>query len=158
MRDGTPKGYAIINFEDSNYTIDYRVAGKPKDYRMEIFSPKVVAKDQNTKAGIYVNFFMGSENDKVEYRIDDGSWKTMNLVEEPDPSYVKQVYEWDLADELMPGRRPSNAVKSNHLWRGAIPTRLEEGSHTIEVKVEDMFGRSFTETKNYRIETPKNTP
>lgn len=156
MRDGTPKGYAVINFEGNNYTVDYRVVGKPKDYKMEIFSPKVVAKDQNTKAGIYVNFFMGSEDDKVEYKIDDGPWKPMNLVDEPDPSYVKQVYEWDLAEELLPGRRPSNAVPSQHLWRGAIPTRLDEGWHNIEVKVKDMFGRTFTQTKSYRIQEPVN--
>ncbi|SFF82740.1 MULTISPECIES: calcineurin-like phosphoesterase C-terminal domain-containing protein [Salegentibacter] len=151
MRDGTPKGYAVINFKDNKYTIDYQVAGESKDYKMQIFSPRVVAKDQNTKAGIYVNYFMGSENDKVEYRIDDGSWSVMKYVEDYDPSYVAMVYEWDLTEELFSGRRPSNPIKSKHLWRAKIPTKLAEGVHTIEVKVEDMFGRIFTQTHEYRI-------
>lgn len=155
MRDGTPKGYALLKFENNEYTIDYQVAGESKDYRMQIFSPKVVARDQNTKAGIYVNYFLGSENDNVEYRIDEGSWAPMKYVEDYDPFYVAMVYEWDLAEELFSGRRPSNPIKSKHLWRGNIPTRLEEGVHTIEVRVEDMFGRIFTETHNYRIASPE---
>lgn len=59
MRDGTPKGYAFINFSGNEYTIDYKVAGKPEGYRMNVFSPKVIAKGRNTKAGIFVNFFYG---------------------------------------------------------------------------------------------------
>lgn len=154
MRDGTPKGYAFINFEGNQYTIDYKVAGKKKDYRMEIFAPKVVAKGRNTKAGIYVNYFMGSSKDSVFYRINKGEWKTINLVKDYDPNYVKQIFDWDLAEELLPGRRSSNAVISTHLWRGSIPTNLETGKHKIEVKVIDMFGRTFTQKSKYRLDEP----
>lgn len=105
MRDGTPKGYAFINFKGTDYTIDYKVAGKPETHRMNIFAPKVVAKGRNTKAGIFVNFFMGSENDEVMYRVGNGNWKEMDYVQQHDPSYVEAVYQWDLADELMEGRR-----------------------------------------------------
>ena len=155
MRDGTPKGYAFIHFNGNEYTIDYKVAGKPKDYQIEIFAPKVVARGRRTRAGIFANFFMGSKNDKVLYRIDEGDWEEMTFVEEYDPSYVEKVYEWDLAEELMPGRRSSNPVKSTHLWRGNIPTQLEEGEHTIEVKATDMFGRTFTQKSSYRLQEPK---
>src|SRR5690606_28995759 len=91
MRDGTPKGYAFINFNGNSYSIDYKVAGKPKAYQMEIFAPKVVAKAKRTKSGIYVNFFMGSQNDEVLYRIDNGDWKPMQYVNEADPTYVSQI-------------------------------------------------------------------
>lgn len=154
MRDGTPKGYAFINFSDNTYTIDYKVAGKPADFRMEIFSPKIVAKGRNTGAGIFVNFFMGTEEDQVLYRIDEGEWEEMSYVEEYDPSYVKLVYEWDLSEELMPGRRSSNPVKSTHLWRGGIPTSLETGEHVIEIKATDMFGQTFTQKSSYRLAEP----
>ena len=154
MRDGTPKGYAYINFEGNQYTIDYKVAGKPKDYRMEIFAPKVVAKGRKTKAGIYVNYFMGSNKDSVFYRVNKGEWKLMNMEKEYDPSYVKQIFDWDLSEELRPGRRSSNAVISTHLWRGSIPTNLEAGEHQIEVKVIDMFGRTFIQNSSYRLEEP----
>ncbi len=155
MRDGTPKGYAFINFKGNKYTIDYKVAGKPNDYRMQIFNPKVVAKGRSTKAGIYANFFMGSEKDTLMYQIDEGDWNPMTLVKDSDPAYVKLIMEWDLSEELLAGRRSSNPVNSTHLWRGSIPVKLESGKHTIKVKAIDMFGRVFTQTSSYRLEEPK---
>ncbi|WP_034921336.1 calcineurin-like phosphoesterase C-terminal domain-containing protein [Gillisia sp. CAL575] len=155
MRDGTPKGYAFINFTGNNYNIDYKVAGKPADYQMEVFVPKVVAKGRRTKAGIYANFFMGTEGDEVMYRIDEGEWKEMDYVVEPDPSYVEMVYEWDTTEELMSGRRSSNPINSEHLWRGNIPTNLPTGEHSIEIKAKDMFGKVHTATSSYRLEEAK---
>lgn len=155
MRDGTPKGYAFLTIDGNQYKIDYKVAGKAKDYQMEIFSPKVVAQGRNTSAGIYVNFFMGRKGDKVEYRIGDGAWAAMSYVEDTDPNYVSHLYKWDLTDKLMKGRRPSNAVVSTHLWRGNIPARtLPVGSHKIEIRATDMFGNVFTEEKTFKVEEP----
>lgn len=158
MADGTPKGYAVINFAGVTYSVDYKVAGKSRDYQMNIFAPKVVARGKNTKAGIFVNFFMGSARDSVQYRVDDGEWKLMQRVERADPAFIEQVMEWDLKNELMPGRRPSDPVISTHLWRGSIPVKLEEGEHIIEVKAKDMFGRSFTQKGSYILKDPVDLP
>lgn len=155
MRDGTPKGYAFINFNGNQYSIDYKVAGKPKEHQMQVFAPKVVAKGKRSKAGVFANFFMGSKNDKLEYRVDNGEWKPMHFMETEDPSYVELVYEWDLAEELMPGRRSSDPVASTHVWRGSLPANLETGEHTIEIKATDMFGKVHTALKTYRIQMPK---
>lgn len=156
MRDGTPKGYAFIHFKGNTYTVDYKVAGKPKEYQMEIFAPKVVAKGKRTKSGIYANFFMGNAQDKVVFRIDDGEWQSMTHVEEYDPSYASLVNQWDTSEKLLPGKRGSNPIISNHLWRGNIPTKLNVGEHTIEVKAKDMFGNEFTQKSSYRIEESLN--
>jgi hypothetical protein len=75
-------------------------------------------------------------------------------MEEYDPSYVEMVYEWDLTEELMPGRRSSNPIKSEHLWRGNIPADLETGKHSIEIKATDMFGKVHTASDSYRIAEP----
>lgn len=155
MRDGTPKGYAFLTFKGNQYTFDYKVAGEPEDYRMQIFNPKVVPHDQRTSAGIFVNFFQGSEEDSLMYRVDNGEWQGMVLIEDYDPSYLHLLHEWDFTEELIPGRRPSNPVQCRHLWRASIPTDLETGKHTIEVKATDMFGRTFTQKSTYRIEKPK---
>ncbi len=156
MRDGTPKGYAFIHFKGNTYTVEYKVAGKPKEYQVEIFAPKVVAKGKRTKSGIYANFFMGNAQDKVVFRIDDGEWKSMTHVEEYDPSYASLVNQWDTSEKLLPGKRGSNPIISNHLWRGNIPTKLNSGEHTIEVKAKDMFGNEFTQKSSYRIEETLN--
>ncbi len=155
MRDGTPKGYAFLRFEGNRYVIDYKVAGRPQEHQMEVFAPKVVEQGRNTSAGIYANFFMGSEQDTVMYRVDGGEWKAMSYEEDYDPSFLGRLHVWDYTEELLPGRRPSNAVRSTHLWRGRIPAKLEVGEHTIEVKVTDMFGRVFTQKGTYRIEARK---
>ncbi|MNL28924.1 hypothetical protein D3C87_1505900 [compost metagenome] len=155
MRDGTPKGYAFIHFAGNQYTVDYKTAGKPQDYQMKVFTPKVVAKGKRTKSGVFVNFFMGSKKDKLVYRVDQGEWKEMDYVQAEDPSYVELVYEWELSEVLMPGRRSSDPEKSTHVWRGSIPSDLALGQHTIEIKATDMFGKTHTSSSSYRIDKVK---
>lgn len=155
MRDGTPKGYAFIHFNGNKYTVDYKAAGKPENYQIKVFAPKVVAKGKRTKSGIFANFFMGSKTDSLTYRVDGSEWKKMEYVEALDPSYVELVYEWELADQLMPGRRSSDPTECTHLWRGDIPSNLEIGEHKIEIKAVDMFGKIHTANGSYRIDSVK---
>lgn len=98
---------------------------------------------------------MGSKNDSVSFRIDNGPWKKMVYTEEHDPKFWHDVQEWDYTEVQMPGRRPSNAIQSTHLWRAGIPTNLEPGEHIIEVRAIDMFGRTITGKGSYRIELKK---
>ncbi len=153
MRDGTPKGYAFIHFNGNKYQINYKVAGKPKNYQMEIFHPKIVEKDKRNKSGIFVNFFMGSKNDKLEYRIDQGDWQPMQHILMQDPTYEVSLYEWDLTEELMEGRRGSDAIESKHIWKSKIPTNLDLGKHLLEVRATDMYGNTFIAKSSYRIAT-----
>lgn len=155
MRDGTPKGYIFLSFKGNQYAIDYKVAGKPKEYQIDIFAPNAIPSDRGTAAKLYANFFMGSQNDVVEYRLDGGDWKAMTYTEEIDPKFMAQLYRWDTSEKLIPGRRPSNPVKSRHLWSANFPNTKAEGTHIIEVQAKDMFGRMFTQTKTFMVE--KNT-
>ena len=151
MRDGTPKGYALINFEGNQYKIRYQVAGKSSDYQMEIFAPKVLEKDKRTTAGIFVNFFMGSEGDEVLIKVDEGEWKPANKVEDYDPAYLVDLYQWDVTEELIDGRRPSNPAASKHLWRGGIPAGLAAGEHLIQIQATDRFGQVHTAETHIKI-------
>jgi hypothetical protein len=155
MRDGTPKGYVILNINRNQYTADYRVAGKSPDYFFSIFAPKVVEKDAETSAGIYANFFLGSAYDSLYCRVDDGAWRPMFQIIDYDPSYLHLLHEWDFAENLPEGRRPSNPERCSHLWGIDIPVRLPEGEHTIEIRAIDMFGRTVTQKSSYRIERRK---
>ncbi len=158
MRDGTPKGYAFLRINGNQYAIDYKVAGESSDFQINIFHPKVVAQGRGTPAGIFANFFMGHKGNTVEYRIDQGDWQPMVYVEAPDPDFLRQLFHWDTIDKLAPGRRPSNAVNSTHLWRGSIPTNLPVGEHRIEVRATDMFGRTFTQQSSYNLANPVSIP
>lgn len=151
MSDGTPKGYAFINFKGNTYTIDYKVVDKPADYQIEISAPKIVEHKKKTSASIYANFFMGSATDTVMCRIDNGKWAVMNYVLDYAPEYTDVLYKWDNTNELLSGRRPSNPNMCMHLWRTSVPVNLAPGEHTIEVKAKDMFGREFTQKSSYKI-------
>lgn len=154
MRDGTPKGYAFLNVSGNRYTLDYKVAGSPSGRQIDLFHPRVVARNQRTSAAIYANFFMGSDHDVVECRVDGGDWKPMKRMNMFDPGYLSLVNRWDVTDTLMPGRRPSNPVTSSHVWTMGIPTQLAAGEHSIEVRATDMFGRIFRAESRYRVQEP----
>ncbi len=151
MRDGTPKGYAYLNFDKNQYTIDYKVFDKDRDYKMAVFTPNVVLQNAWPSARIIVNFFQGGEQDSLFYRIDNGEWKKMNHVPVHDPFFVREIVDWDFTDELFPGRRPSNPTESSHTWTGFLPTDLEAGDHTVYIRAHDMFGRVFTAERKFTI-------
>ena len=151
MADGTPKGYSFINFDGNKYSISYKSAGKPAEYQMSVYAPKVAEYKSRSWPGIYVNFFIGNRDDEVMFRIDEGEWRKMTYIEEYDPGYLAELLQWDLTEELFPGKRPSNPVRSNHLWRTFVPTDLEPGEHTIEIKATDMFGKTHYGTRKYKI-------
>lgn len=155
MRDGTPKGYAFIDFKGNNYELRYKVVDQEPSYQMEIFAPKVIEKDKRTSAGIFVNFFMGNEKSTVRYRINEGQWENMRYLEEYDPIYLQEMFEWDTTTELMDGKRPSNPQKNKHLWRANVPNKLPVGRHIIEVEAVDMFGKRYTGQTSYEIRIPE---
>lgn len=153
MRDGTPKGFAFIRFNGNQYKIDYQVIGKPADYQLEIFAPKVIPdKLRWTTYKFYVNYFMGSPADTLEYSIDGGQWKKMYATEEASPTYLDLLHRWDFTPVLMPGRRPSNPSKSTHVWQVNCPNNLAIGKHVISVRVRDMFGRMHEGQREFEVE------
>ncbi len=156
MRDGTPKGYAYIHFDANQYRIQYKVAEQPISYQIELYHPKVVAQANKTRAGLFANFFMGSKTDLVEYRVDSGKWKTMRFTPTLDPSYQLNLFKRDYANQLMPGKRGSNAIPSTHLWYAKLPAELTIGKHQIEVRATDRYGQVHYAQSVYNIETPQN--
>jgi hypothetical protein len=151
MRDGTPAGYAFLRIDGNRYLLDYKVLGKPDDYQLSLYHPKVVPFRRSTGASIYANFFMGSAGDTVECRIDGSAWLKMQHVEEFDPAYYHYVQDWDYLEQLVPGRRPSNPIVCSHLWKTGVQTGLPEGKHLIEVRAKDRFGRVHSASSTYTI-------
>ena len=151
MRDGTPKGYSYLNFDGNQYTIDYKVFDKDPEYKMAVFTPTVVLQNTWASAEIIVNFFIGSEQDSLFCKIDDGEWNKMRFTPMHDPFFVREVVDWDFTEELFPGRRPSNPANSTHTWTGSLPTNLEAGEHTVYIRARDMFGREYTAERKFTI-------
>ncbi|KUJ56306.1 calcineurin-like phosphoesterase C-terminal domain-containing protein [Chryseobacterium aquaticum] len=151
MRDGTAKGYSFISFNDNQYKVKYKTAGKPEDYQIKLYLPKVIPFPSKTSAKVVANFFIGSKKDKVEYRIDGGKWEEMEYNETIDPNFAQSVFKWDTTQDLFPGRRPSNPDLSKHIWVGGFGNKLTLGKHKVEVRASDMYGNQFTASENFEV-------
>ncbi|WP_435522710.1 calcineurin-like phosphoesterase C-terminal domain-containing protein [Chryseobacterium indoltheticum] len=71
--------------------VKYKTAGKPEDYQIQLYVPKVIPHPSKTSAKILANFFMGSKKDKVQYRIDGGKWEEMEYNETIDPNFANEA-------------------------------------------------------------------
>lgn len=151
MADGTKKGYAVVTFKGNKYEVDYHISNAPKDYKMDIFLPKVTEKRKSSRASMYVNYFLGGEKDTIEYRVNDGKWIQMRRTETYDPHLLAEVLRWDTSDKPMQGERPNDPNLSTHIWKAAVPSDLPVGKHSVEFRVRDMFGRTFSTTREYEI-------
>lgn len=150
MRDGTPKGYALLKVDGNTYSFNYKVAGQPDDYGIQVFGPSVVSSKHSSRYSLYANFFIGAESDVLRYRINDTEWKTMERIKTEDPQYMKDVLEFDGASSYLAGRRPSNPVKSTHLWRLKLP-KLNVGKQVVWIEATDMFGRLHRSSKEIEV-------
>ena len=150
MRDGTPKGYALLNIDDNKYTFDYQVIGKPADYQISLYGASVIPEKYSKKYPLIANFFIGKKGDAVKVRIDGGKWVAMNYVQEVDPTYYQVVANYDMATSLVAGIHPSEPEKSSHLWKYYLP-KLALGKHKIEITAKDMFGRTHKAEKEVEV-------
>jgi hypothetical protein len=100
----------------------------------------------------FANVYMGEAGSRVEYRIDDGEWKAMKRVEQPDPRLVAKNIADDHAEALRGYDRSPEADPSTHLWRGTLPTDLALGDHRIEVRAFDRWQGEQRAQTHYRLD------
>lgn len=157
MSDGTPNGYATLKVSrDGAYALAWHPARLRNDdpaftRAMALHAPKVLRAGAYPAWGVYANVFMGQDDSRVEYRIDDGDWKAMAKISQPDPRLLVENVRDDLADTLRGYDRSPEAKSSAHLWRGALPTDLPSGEHRIEVRVFDAGQGEQHATTTYRL-------
>ena len=170
MSDGTPNGYAFITITGNDYTIDWKAAGSPADHRMNIHVPRGITAGSDDDPLLTVNFFNGSEQSQLEYRVKGLSeWETMEQVEKVDPFYGK-LYErwnhfrkWGTLEQMRSSQTsPEFSIsdwdlphpqQSTHLWEAHLGTDWPVGRHTIEVRIKDRYGRTFKDFQTMRIKT-----
>ena len=169
MRDGTPNGYSYIIFNGTNYIIDWKVSGKSENYRMNIHTPRGVSEEASASTNISVNFFNGSEQSELSFRVlGETGWNKMEKVSKQDPFYsliyerfsdfnsIKLKDQWENNPELKNKpypliKRMYEASNSTHLWQSEIGKNLTEGIHVIEVNAKDRYDREFKDFHTLRI-------
>ncbi len=139
MRDGTPNGYTIMTVQGNTYKLKYKAAGMHDNKQMSI---TIAASDTlaQSQKYVYVNFYMGNELCKASCRFDNmGSWASMVKTEEFDPRMVAMKKALANLDSKAIGRQVSDPQPCWHLWKLELPSQLEKGYHTVEVRVTDMY-------------------
>ncbi|GAB4196920.1 MAG: calcineurin-like phosphoesterase family protein [Wenzhouxiangellaceae bacterium] len=152
MTDGTPNGYAILEFtDDGHYRIDYQVAGETNNPHLRLIGPGSVVRNSYPNAYLYANVFNATPNDVVEYRLDQGQWQPMQRSDEADPYVLMQNFA-DLTSSQPPSNeRLSPASPSTHLWKARIDTHINAGAHQLEVRAIDQFDRTMTERTSFQV-------
>lgn len=151
MSDGGPNGYSIMEFNGSDYSLELRPASRPAGYQMNIYAPEAVSQTDLKTAVVTANIFAGSSKAKVSLRVDrSGRWNSMEQITVNDPAYVaEQKRELALQDRSWT-ELPA-AHKTPHLWRGMLPPDLDVGTHLIEVRWIDMFGKEHINERIIRV-------
>lgn len=158
MSDGTPNGHATLRLpREGGYALAWHPARLPPGdpaftAAMALHAPKVLRRGAYPAYGVYANVFMGMDDTRVEYRIDDGAWQPMRRVERPDPRVLAENVRDDEADALRGYDRSPEAAPSAHLWRGALPTDLAPGEHRIEVRAFDRWHGEQRASAVYRLQ------
>lgn len=153
MADGTPNGHALLTVHpDGRYALDYRPAAPSPGDSIGLHAPKVLRRGAYPAWGLYANVWMGMDDTRVEYRVDGGEWKPMRRVTQPDPALLAENARDDTADALRGYDRSPEAVPSTHLWRGALPTDLAAGVHSVEVRAFDRWRGETSARTTYKLQ------
>ncbi len=132
MKDGSPQGYFVLKFTGSQYVYDYHVVHYDAPQQISIYK----------KGGaLYANFYAGNKFSKLQYRINGGEWKPMQMTLENDPLFSSIRQRWE-DTQGFPGKTPSRPGIAEHLWKADIGILRDSN---IEVMATDSYGRQFSQ-------------
>ena len=153
MADGTPNGYAVLTVEPGGeYALAWHNARDAADSQIGLHAPKILRRGAYPAWGVFANVYMGMDDSRVEYRVDDGEWMPMKKVLQPDPALLAENARDDLAEALRGYDRSPEAEVSPHLWRGALPTDLAVGEHVVEVRAFDRWRGELRAAIRYALQ------
>ena len=150
MRDGGPKGYALLSFDRNKYKIRYKASGRPDDYQMSIWTPEEIQVENLPEAEVIVNVFNASKKATVKMRIDNGQWLPMENFIGNDNFFQEMILQ-EKANGMKRASWATDVARTDHLFKTYLPKGLEPGLHIISVEARDMFGQTFTGTGSVRI-------
>ena len=152
MADGTPNGYAVLEIKpNGGYAMAWHNARDAADSQIGLHAPKALRRGAYPAWGVFANVYMGDDDTRVEFRVDGGEWMPMKKVLQPDPALLAENMRDDAAEVLRGYDRSPEAEPSEHLWRGALPTKLAAGEHQVEVRAFDRWRGEQRATTMYRL-------
>ena len=118
---------------------------------MNVFAPDAVSAAQAGNTEVTVNVFAGSEQTRVALRLgENAAWTPLSREPRKDPYYVA-LTERDQLRDPRPRFFLPPAIKSPHLWVGTLPENPAVGTHTLEIRAVDRYGRVHRERRKIRV-------
>jgi hypothetical protein len=152
MDDGTPNGYAVLTVKPAGeYALAWQPAHHAPNTQIGLHAPKVLRRGAYPAWGVFANFYMGDNDSRLEFRVDDGAWMPMKKVLLPDPALTEENMRDDQTTVLRGFDRSPEAAVSPHLWRGALPTKLAAGEHQVEVRAFDRWRGEVAAVTRYTL-------
>ncbi|WP_186758053.1 calcineurin-like phosphoesterase C-terminal domain-containing protein [Echinicola salinicaeni] len=156
MYDGTPKGYWIMEKNNDDRKLSYKVSGAASSTQMNIWTPQNYEWDtllnELNEPFIYANVFGAAPETVVKVSFDDGgTWQLMESYSGVDPFFQRMIFNQKAGrySSLPISKIPDVQRKSQHLWRWPIPEDLPQGVHKLIIKANDeRFGFS---AKAYKL-------
>jgi hypothetical protein len=153
MKDGTPNGYARLRLDNDDYRLSWHVARDPNNERIGLHLPRVLRRNSYPISAVSANVYMGTDDTRVEFRVDQGEWMPMRHAHTADPRLLSINAADDASPHLRSYDRAVEAGESTHLWRGVLPTDLALGEHQVEVRAFDRWlGEIRSDVVSYRLE------
>jgi len=143
MADGAPNGYSIISFDGTKYQLDFKAAGRDRDYQMHIHFPEQIAQAELASTPVFANVFNSIESSDVKMRLGAGPWLPLARTLEPDPKFLEVFNaEQTLLDQVADAKwralpRPKT---STHLWKATLPADTPAGTHLLEIRATNANG------------------
>lgn len=151
MKDGAPNGYSIMEFDGRNYSMEFRAAGRPASYQMNIYAPEAMSRKTLATTVVLANVFAAGPQTVCQLRVGDSEWVAMERLTTEDPNYVAETMrEAALGDEAWVGLPAPRATP--HMYRGLLPTQLDLGTHQIEVRARAPHAPEVVGTRIFRLE------
>jgi C terminal of Calcineurin-like phosphoesterase/N terminal of Calcineurin-like phosphoesterase/Calcineurin-like phosphoesterase len=161
-RDGTPKGFHLLNVDGNRYTTRFVPVGPSAQTQMcigvtvdetmtaaatstiplRMVPNSSLPVGRLTNASLVVNVFDGGPRTKVSYQVGSAAVVApiaMRRIAMQDPFTVDVYARNQLA--LKPWVEPA---KSSHVWRAPLPADLAPGVHRVIVIVRDEYERQHT--------------
>ena len=155
MRDGSPNGWSVIEFDGRDYKVRFKAARRPGEHQMNIYAPDGITSQEAGSVEVLVNVFAGSVRSTVEMRVGAGThpglWTRLKRQERVDPEY-QAVCEREAARQPQPRFSLPAPVQSRHIWVGKLPEGLTRGTWVIEVRSVDMYGQHDFARRTLRVE------
>jgi len=157
MQDGTPNGFYLLRFDDTDVVPQFMPfpygADANQGLRITLDPPLSQSEGGSVNRGaladgtkVVVNLFDGGARDSVWLSLNGGERQPMTYVVRTDP-FVERVFEQLQGTDQAIGP----ATVSAHIWELPLPSALPAGVNRIEVFSEDEFGQQHRRAFSFEV-------